>query len=64
MTGIYNFTDVFEEIIDRFNDGPLSKHQFIRQIHQDVFHYYCNQGNSPAEQTLEQFGGQVPLIGE
>ena len=25
-----NLTDIFKKIIDRFNDGPLPKHQFVR----------------------------------
>ena len=40
-----NLTGIFKEIIDRFNDSALSKHQFVRKIHQNVFHVFlkfCN----------------------
>ncbi len=38
MARMLELTNVFELIIDRFNDGPLAQELFVRQLKQVITH--------------------------
>ena len=38
MSGVLNLADVFELVIDVFNQGSLPKEDFIYEVHQLGFH--------------------------
>ena len=38
MATVFNLADVLKLIIDRFNNGALTQHQFIEERHQLVLH--------------------------
>ena len=38
MSGVLNLADVFELVIDGFNQGPLPEKDFVHQVQQLGFH--------------------------
>jgi len=62
-----NIADIFEEIIDTFDDGTLAEQEFVGQIHELVFHVFANfrdQVNVSVPEFGEQFRRHIALVGE
>ncbi len=44
MACMLNLGDIFQLVIDGLNNGSLTQHQLIEDIHQLVFHVLANLG--------------------
>jgi len=67
MAGMLNIADIFQEIIDTFDDSTLAKQEFVSQIHELVFHVladFRNQLNIPVPEFGKQFRRHIALVGE
>jgi hypothetical protein len=56
MPRMLDLTDVFEEIVDTFNDSAFTRHDFIVNVHELVFHVFpelCYEMNAVAAELLE-----------
>ena len=40
MPGMFYFTDIFQPIVNCFNNRALAKRYSIIKVHQDVFHLF------------------------
>ena len=57
--------DILKFIVDRFDEGPFAKHNFVRHRHQRVLHVVFNLGNElePVhEQKLKQLFANISLV--
>ena len=45
MPGMLNLTDVFELVIDGFDDGSFAQQNLVKQLNEGVFHILSALGN-------------------
>jgi len=67
MARMFNLADIFEEIVDRFDDGTLAEKDFVSQIHEFVLHVFAELGdelNAVGVEFGEQRRGNVAPVGE
>ena len=65
MAGVFDLGDVFQLVIDRFNQGTLSQQQLVLQSHQPILHVLFDGGNQLQvliHQLLPQGFGNVSLV--
>lgn len=66
MARMLNLADVFELIIDGFNDGALAQEQLVREGEQPVAHVFAQLGDQRKtlgdEELLGQRLGEIALI--
>ena len=67
MSGMLNMTDVFELIVDRLNDRPLSEHNLVVKVHERVLHVLPDFGDQVYvihEQAFEEILTDIPPVGK
>jgi len=42
---MFNLRNIFELVIDDFNNGPSSQHNFVGKHHQSIFHVLSDPSN-------------------
>ena len=65
MAGVFDLLDVFDLIIDGFDNRPFAQQQFIGQGHEFVVHVLADFGDqrqTPIPQHLEELLGKVAPI--
>ena len=64
---MFNLTDIFEKIIDAFNDSTLAKKNFVGHVHELVLHVFPELGdkvNAVGVELFKQIGGKIASVGE
>jgi len=64
---VFNLANVFEEIVDRFDDSPLTEQDFVSHIHEFVLHVFLqlgNEMNTAAVEFLEQRSRKIAFVSE
>ena len=65
MPRMLDLTNIFERIVDCFNQRPLSQQDFILPFHQAAFHVFTQMGdefNSFAQQFFKQRLADITLV--
>ena len=67
MAGVLDLLDVFELVVDGFDDRTLTQQQLIHHGHQFVVHVLADFGNqlqAPLPEFVEQFLGNIAAIAD
>ena len=65
MASMCDWGDVFQLVIDRFDNGTFPQEEFIHQGHQLIFHVFVEFGDQLQmllEQQIKECLGNIPFI--
>jgi hypothetical protein len=65
MSGMFNFADIFQFVVNCFNNRAFVEKYFIPHSHQTVFHIVFNAGNqmqSILERQFAQGSRNIPFV--
>jgi hypothetical protein len=65
MPGVLNLTDIFQLVIDRFDQCPLAEQEFVPQLHEPIFHVPADFRQQlkplPPQRVVQRLGDIPPL---